>query len=48
MPGGADNPDAEVVKRSVGRASAVTYVFHMGNEPERPRPVVVFLHGWGP
>ena len=47
MPGGADNPDAEVVKRSVGRASAVTYVFHMANEPERPRPVVVFLHGWG-
>jgi pimeloyl-ACP methyl ester carboxylesterase len=47
LPGGADNPDAEIVKRSVGRASALTYVFHMGNEPERPRPVVVFLHGWG-
>ena len=47
VPGGADNPDAEVVKRSVGRASAVTYVFHMSKEPERPRPVVVFLHGWG-
>ncbi len=47
MPGGANNPDAEVVKRSVGRASAVTYVFHLAKEPEQPRPVVVFLHGWG-
>ena len=47
LPGGADNPDAEIAKRSVGRASAVTYVFHMANEPERPRPVVVLLHGWG-
>ncbi|MDB5558127.1 MAG: alpha/beta hydrolase [Enterovirga sp.] len=48
MPGGADNPDAEVTKRSVGRASAVTYVFHMANDPPaQGRPVVVFLHGWG-
>ena len=47
MPGGADNPDAEITKRSVGRASAVTYVFHMAADPQRPRPVVVFLHGWG-
>ncbi len=46
-PGGANNPDAEIVKRSVGRASAVTYVFHMARDPQQPRPVVVFLHGWG-
>ncbi|NNM72001.1 alpha/beta hydrolase family protein [Enterovirga aerilata] len=47
MPGGADNPDAEIVKRSVGRASAATYVFHMASEPQAARPVVVFLHAWG-
>ena len=46
-PGGADQPDAEIVKRAVGHASAATYVFHMANEPAQPRPVVVFLHGWG-
>ena len=47
LPGGQDNPDIEVVKRSVGTASAVTYVFHAAGEPAAPRPVVVFLHGWG-
>ena len=47
LPGGADNPDAEVVKRAVGRASAATYAFHMAGQPAQPRPVVVFLHGWG-
>ena len=47
LPGGADNPDAEIVKKAVGQASAVTYVFHMAGQPAQPRPVAVFLHGWG-
>lgn len=47
LPGGAENPDAEVVKRSVGTASAATFVFHLPGEPAAPRPVVVLLHGWG-
>ena len=47
MPGGADNPDAEIVKRAVGQASAATYVFHMAGQPAQARPVIVFLHGWG-
>lgn len=47
LPGGADNPDAEIVKRALGHASAATYAFYMAGQPARPRPVVVFLHAWG-
>ena len=47
MPGGADSPNAEVVRRSVGRASAATYVFYMAGPSAQPRPVVVLLHAWG-
>lgn len=46
-PGGADYVATEVVKRAVGRASAATYVFHAAGTPAEPRPVVVFVHGWG-
>jgi hypothetical protein len=46
-PGGADYAAAEVVKRSVGRASAATYVFHAAGPAAAPRPVVVLLHSWG-
>lgn len=46
-PGAVLLPDAEVVKRAVGRASAHTYVFHTAGAPAEPRPVVVLLHAWG-
>src|SRR4051812_20013949 len=46
-PGGAENPGAEIVKRVVGTQSAYTYAYYAAGQPEQPRPVVVFLHGWG-
>lgn len=46
-PGAPLYPDAEIVKRAVGRASAATYVFHTAGAPAEPRSVVVLLHGWG-
>lgn len=46
-PGGRDYPISEVKKRTVGTASAATYVFHGVGAPSKPRPVVVFLHSWG-
>lgn len=47
LPGGADRPDIEIVKRAVGHASAATYVFYTAGQPATPRPVVIFLHAWG-
>ena len=47
LPGGADNPDATVVRKAVGQASAATFVFHLAGAPAQPRPVVVLLHAWG-
>ncbi|HEV7873459.1 MAG TPA: alpha/beta hydrolase fold domain-containing protein [Enterovirga sp.] len=46
-PGGAENAGAEVVKRAVGTQSAYSYVYYTAGKPAAPRPVVVFLHGWG-
>ncbi|CAA9318935.1 MAG: FIG00801137: hypothetical protein [uncultured Microvirga sp.] len=46
-PGGSDYPAGEIVKRAVGRGSAVSFVFHAAGAPAEPRPVVVFLHAWG-
>ena len=46
-PGGRDYTSSEVVKRAVGTASRGTFVFHGNDTPEKPRPVVVFLHSWG-
>jgi dienelactone hydrolase len=46
-PGGAENAGAEVVKRAVGTQSAYSYAYYTAGKPETPRPVVVFLHGWG-
>lgn len=46
-PGGLGNTDQEVVKRGVGRVGAPTYVYHLGDNPTSPRPVVVLLHAWG-
>src|SRR3954453_9942813 len=46
-PGGAENPGAEVVKRVIGTQSAYSYAYYTAGQPEQPRPVVVFLHGWG-
>jgi pimeloyl-ACP methyl ester carboxylesterase len=46
-PGGSDYVATEVVKRAVGRAGAVTYVFHAPGIPSEARPVVVFLPAWG-
>lgn len=46
-PGGADNPTAEIVKRAVGQASNVTFVYYAAGVPSAPRPVVVLLHAWG-
>ena len=45
--GGVSNPDAEVVKRAVGRTGTATYVYHLAGEPAEPRTVVVVFHGWG-
>ena len=46
-PGGADYLGTQVVKRAIGQASAASYVFHLGETPTAPRPVVVFMHAWG-
>lgn len=47
LPGGLENPTGEVARKAVGRASAVTYAFHLEGAPAGPRPVAVFLHAWG-
>ncbi|MDB5512424.1 MAG: hypothetical protein JWR08_1907 [Enterovirga sp.] len=47
MPGGADRPEAEIARKAVGTASAVTYVFHAAGTPAAPRAVVVLAHAWG-
>ena len=47
LPGGLEQPNAEIVRQGIGRASAVTYAFYAAGKPEQPRPVAVFLHGWG-
>lgn len=46
-PGSPLDPTGEVVKRAVGRASSVTFAYHLASEPKEPRTVVVFLHAWG-
>jgi dienelactone hydrolase len=46
-PGGRDYKVTDVVKRGVGTVSSGTFVFHGSDTPERPRPVVIFLHSWG-
>ena len=46
-PGCAENAGAEVIKRAVGTQSAYSYAYYTAGKPETPRPVVVFLHGWG-
>jgi pimeloyl-ACP methyl ester carboxylesterase len=45
--GGMDYVAEDVTKRSVGRASAATFVFHAAGPASQPRPVVIFLHAWG-
>jgi dienelactone hydrolase len=47
LPGGLDSPDVDIVRQAVGRAGAVTYAFYAAGKPDAPRPVAVFLHGWG-
>ncbi|MDP4026191.1 alpha/beta hydrolase [Methylobacterium sp. NEAU 140] len=47
-PGGAGDRKATIVKRALGRPSALTYAFYAsGPAPASGRPTVVFLHGWG-
>lgn len=46
-PGASLDATGEVVKKALGSPGNVTYAFHMGSAPEKPRSVVVFLHGWG-
>lgn len=46
-PGSPLDATTEVVKRAVGRASAVTYAYHLAAAPAEPRPVVVVLPAWG-
>ncbi len=46
-PGSPIDATGEVVKRAVGRASTVTYAYHMASAPPEKRAVVVVLHAWG-
>ena len=46
-PGSSLDATTDVVKRAVGRASALTYAYHLASTPASPRSVVVLLHGWG-
>ncbi|AWN47922.1 alpha/beta hydrolase [Methylobacterium terrae] len=47
-PGGQAYPAASVVKRTLGRAGAVTLAYYgNGPAPAGGRPVVVVLHAWG-
>lgn len=46
-PGGAEYAVAEVAKRAYGEGSGQAFVLAPSAPATQPRPVVVFLHGWG-
>lgn len=46
-PGASLDATTDVVKRSVGRVSSATYVYHLAAAPAEPRAVVVLFHAWG-
>lgn len=46
-PGGAEYREGEIVKRVTGTFESQSYAFYLNNSAPQPRPVIVFLHGWG-